>query len=101
MLTASTDAQRYGMPALPDCPQAQGGKAPPQNTVAQAVAGWQLGSDSTYATQQVGAAVLGGRIWVAGGLTGPDSATANTEIYDPAHGTWVRARLCPARCTTR
>src|SRR4029077_15879932 len=43
----------------------------------------------------VGAAVLGGRIWVAGGLTGPASATANTEIYDPAHGTWVQGPPLP------
>ena len=41
-----------------------------------------------YATQQVGAAVLDGRIWVAGGLTGSDSATTKTEFYDPTVGTW-------------
>jgi hypothetical protein len=35
------------------------------------------------ATQQVGAAVLGGRIWVAGGLTDAQHATAKTEFYDP------------------
>ena len=82
MQTASLMAQRYGMPALADCPNAQGRPLP--NTVAQP--GWELGSDSLYATQQVGAAVLDGRIWVAGGLTGPDSATANTEFYDPTVG---------------
>ena len=49
---------------------------------------WQQGSNSLYATQQVGAAVLGGRIWVAGGLTDAQHATAKTEFYDPTIGTW-------------
>ena len=30
-----------------------------------------------------------GRIWVAGGLTGPDSATTKTEFYDPTVGVWT------------
>jgi N-acetylneuraminic acid mutarotase len=55
-------------------------------TVAQP--GWELSSDSLYATQQVGAAVLGVRIWVAGGLTGAEDATAKTEYYDPRVGKW-------------
>jgi N-acetylneuraminic acid mutarotase len=93
MARASLTAQRYGMPPLPDCPKAQGGSQP--ITVAQPAAVWQLGNDSLYATQQVGAAVLGGRIWVAGGLTGPESATSNTEIYDPARGTWVQGPPLP------
>jgi serine/threonine protein kinase/N-acetylneuraminic acid mutarotase len=51
--------------------------------------GWQLGTDSLYATQQVGAAVdKSGRIWVAGGLTDAQDATAKTEFYDPTIGTW-------------
>ena len=84
MQTASLMAQRYGMPALSNCPNAQGRPLP--KTVAQP--GWQLGQDSLYATQQVGAAVLDGRIWVAGGLTGPESATTKTEFYDPTINTW-------------
>jgi non-specific serine/threonine protein kinase len=44
----------------------------------------------------VGAAVdKGGRIWVAGGLTSSDSATTNTEFYDPATGTWSRGPDLP------
>ena len=51
--------------------------------------GWELSSDSLYATQQVGAAVdKSGRIWVAGGLTDAQDATAKTEFYDPTIGTW-------------
>ena len=87
MVKASTAAQRYGMPPLADCAKVQGG---PQQSpaLAQPAGGWRLGGDSPLAVQQVGAAVLDGRIWVAGGLTGPDSATAKTEFYDPTIGTW-------------
>ena len=57
---------------------------------AQPVGGWQLGSDSLLAVQQVGAAVStsDGRIWVAGGLTDAEDATAKTEFYDPTLGQW-------------
>ena len=56
---------------------------------AQPAGGWQQGTDSLYATQQVGAAVdRSGRIWVAGGLTDAQDATAKTEFYDPTIGTW-------------
>ena len=51
--------------------------------------GWELSGDSLYASQQVGAAVdRSGRIWVAGGLTDAQDATAKTEFYDPTIGTW-------------
>ena len=49
-----------------------------------------------YATLEVGAAVhKDGRIWVAGGLTSSDSATTNTEFYDPATGIWSRGPALP------
>ena len=86
MQTASLAAVRYGMPPLADCAKVEGG--PPQNTVAAPAGGWQLGSNSLVAVQQVGAAVLDGRIWVAGGLTDAENATAKTEFYDPTVGTW-------------
>ena len=57
--------------------------------------GWELSNDSLYATQQVGAAVLGGRIWVAGGLTDPQHATTKTEFYDPTIGTWSPGPALP------
>ena len=91
MQTASLMAQRYGMPALANCPNAQGRPLP--KTVAQP--GWELSSDSLYATQQVGAAVLQNRIWVAGGLTGLDSATAKTEFYDLSVGAWGQGPNLP------
>jgi N-acetylneuraminic acid mutarotase len=87
MQNASKAAQRYGMPALADCPKVQGGSQS-SSAPAQAAGGWQLGHDSLFAVQQVQAAVLQGRIWVAGGLTGPQQATAKTEFYDLTMDTW-------------
>ena len=58
--------------------------------------GWQQGTNSLYATQQVGAAVdKSGRIWVAGGLTDPQHATVKTEFYDPTVGTWSQGPDLP------
>jgi non-specific serine/threonine protein kinase len=57
---------------------------------AQPAGSWHLGTDSLYATQQVGAAVdKSGRIWVAGGLTGAQDATPRTEYYDPTINVWT------------
>ena len=57
---------------------------------AQPAASWHLGTASLYATQQVGAAVdSNGRIWVAGGLTDAQDATAKTEYYDPTVNVWT------------
>ena len=87
MTQADKAAVRYGMPHLNTCPQAEG--APKPTTVAQPAAGWHLASDSRYATLEVGAALdKSGRIWVAGGLTGSDSASTKTEFYDPTVGVW-------------
>jgi len=92
--SADKAAQRYGMPHLADCAKRQGG--PQQSpTAARPAGGWQLGHDSLYPAQQVGAAVLGGRIWVAGGLTGPEDATAKTEFYDPTIDTWSPGPALP------
>ena len=60
--------------------------------------GWQQGTNSLYATQQVGAAVLGGRIWGAGGLTGPPDAAGETGVYDPTIGAWSRPSRRSAAC---
>ena len=58
--------------------------------------GWQLGTDSLYATQQVGAAVdKSGRIWVAGGLTDAQDATPRAEYYDPTTGAWSEGPNLP------
>ena len=64
---------------------------------AQPAGGWQLGHDSLYPVQQVGAAVLesDGRIWVAGGLTGLEDATTKTEFYDPTLDQWSLGPALP------
>ena len=67
-------------------PKASGSPAPPAQT------GWQLGATSPFPVQQLHAAVLDGKIWLAGGLTGSSEATARatdkTEYYDVASRTW-------------
>jgi N-acetylneuraminic acid mutarotase len=67
-------------------PAASGSPTPAQQT------GWQLGPASPFPVQQLHAAVLDGRIWLAGGLTGSSEATAQatakTEYYDLASHTW-------------
>ena len=63
---------------------------------AQPPGSWHLGTDSLYATQEMGAAVdKSGRIWVAGGLTDAQDATAKTEFYDPTIGTWSQGPNLP------
>ena len=68
-------------------PKVQG--AAPQSPLPAPVAGaWRLGHNSPFAVQQAPAAVLNSRIWVAGGLTDAQDATARTEFYDPTIDTW-------------
>jgi non-specific serine/threonine protein kinase len=55
---------------------------------AHAAAAWRLRHESVDAVQQVGAAVLDGRVWVAGGLTSPTESTASTQFYDPTIDSW-------------
>jgi non-specific serine/threonine protein kinase len=65
--------------------------APTQQTSAPAPpapGSWALGRDSLFRVQQLQAAVLDNRIWLAGGLLGPDQATNKTEYYDPTLRTW-------------
>jgi N-acetylneuraminic acid mutarotase len=87
MVKANDVAQRYGMPPLKDCPKAVGG--PQQSpTPVQAAGDWRLGISSPVAVQYAGTAESGGQIWVAGGLLGSQSATNQTEFYDPTLRTW-------------
>ena len=48
---------------------------------------WRTFRDTPTARQQVATAVLGGTVWVMGGLAG-DGSTAKVEGYDPAIDTW-------------
>jgi non-specific serine/threonine protein kinase len=47
------------------------------------------------AVQQAPAAVLGGRIWLIGGLTGPLQATTEVQVYDPTVHTWGSGPALP------
>ena len=47
------------------------------------------------AVQQINATVLDGRIWVAGGLTPSDEATASTQFYDPTINSWEQGPPLP------
>jgi len=91
--SANAAAVKYGMPPLETCPQHDSTTPPPApGTSAPApVAAWQPRHASLTAVQQVSAAVLGGKIWVAGGLTTSaksSKATKATQIYDPRDDTW-------------
>jgi N-acetylneuraminic acid mutarotase len=90
-------AQKYGMPPLDTCPQHESTTASPtpSPSAPAAAAGWQLRHQSLAAVQQIGAAVLDGRIWVAGGLTTPTKATAATQFYDPTIDTWDSGPALP------
>ncbi|MEP7023300.1 MAG: kelch repeat-containing protein, partial [Actinomycetota bacterium] len=65
--------------------------------LAQVAGSWVLGRDSPFRVQQLHAAVLDGRIWMAGGLVGPDQATNKTEFYDPTVHTWGLGPKLPFR----
>jgi len=88
MAAANTAAQRYGMPPLSECPKHVRG-AHQSSPPAQVAGGWRAGHASLFGVQYAPAAVLGGQIWVAGGLIGPKHATTKTEFYDPTLNTWT------------
>jgi serine/threonine protein kinase len=56
---------------------------------------WAAGRNSPFRVQQLQAAVLDNRIWLAGGLLGPDAATDKTEYYDPTLRTWGTGPALP------
>jgi non-specific serine/threonine protein kinase len=60
---------------------------------------WRALRDSPTARQQTASAVLGGRVWVLGGLVGEDpsdvAATTKVEAYDPAIDTWTAGPELP------
>lgn len=58
---------------------------------------WRVLKGAPTARQQVATAVVGGRIWVAGGLVGTQTAAATTRVesYDPAINAWSSATPLP------
>jgi N-acetylneuraminic acid mutarotase len=58
---------------------------------------WLPRAPLATARQEVGAAVLDGRVYVVGGLAGPPlAALATVEMYDPALDDWSAAASLPA-----
>ena len=49
---------------------------------------WRKLRSTLFPVEMVPAAVVGGRIWVVGGLTGPEQSTNKMEFYDPTLHTW-------------
>jgi N-acetylneuraminic acid mutarotase len=94
LVSADAAAQKYGMPPLNSCPQHESPGPGPSNP-APALA-WQARHASLKAVQQLGAAVLDGKIWVAGGLASSSKATAVTQIYDPKSDAWEAGPSLPA-----
>jgi N-acetylneuraminic acid mutarotase len=56
---------------------------------------WQTLAPVPTATQEVGVAACGGKVYVMGGLTAPDTDTNNVWVYDPAANTWSAAAPYP------
>jgi len=93
LVSADAAAQKYGMPPLNSCPQHEP-PAPGPSTAVPALA-WQVRHALVKAVQQMSAAVLDGKVWVAGGLTTSTKATAVTQIYDPASDAWQAGPSLP------
>jgi N-acetylneuraminic acid mutarotase len=92
MKQADEAAVAYGMPHLTDC----GKKGPPPVGPAGGVGTWQTGPDAKEAVQQAATAVLDDRIWVLGGLTSAQTATAKVMLYDPTLNAWSWGPELPA-----
>ncbi len=57
---------------------------------------WTRRADKPLAVSNISAAVINGRIYVAGGYTAADAATTALEIYDPATNSWSQGAPLPA-----
>lgn len=60
-----------------------------------AAAGWQSGPDAPFARLEMAAAVLDGRVWLAGGLDPAGAAVDALSSFDPAAGTWSEGPPLP------
>jgi DNA-binding CsgD family transcriptional regulator/N-acetylneuraminic acid mutarotase len=57
---------------------------------------WMRQASKAYPVRNIGAAVLGGRIYVPGGYNAMDEAIDTLEVYDPLSTTWTEAAPLPA-----
>lgn len=83
MQAADRAARQYGMPHLADCDKSL--RTPP--TSVQPALAWRAGQGAPVAAQQLSGAVVGGVIWVVGGLTST-GATRKVQGYDPPINQW-------------
>jgi DNA-binding CsgD family transcriptional regulator/N-acetylneuraminic acid mutarotase len=56
---------------------------------------WSSGSPKPTPVSNVGAVVVGGRIYVPGGCVGVDQATDQVEVYDPTDDAWTQVASLP------
>ncbi len=56
---------------------------------------WSGGAPKPTAASNIGAAVIGDRIYVPGGCTGPTSVTDRLEVYHPQNDKWTQAASMP------
>ncbi len=90
LLTRGPGEQATDIAAGP-APETRTGEAPATGSA------WRVRKGAPTARQQASAAVLNGRIWLLGGLTGDAAAeaTRGVEAYDPAIDTWTRGPDLP------
>ncbi|MDP6931098.1 MAG: kelch repeat-containing protein, partial [Planctomycetota bacterium] len=62
---------------------------------AQGLGYWKKMPSLQIPRQEVGAAVIGGKIYVTGGLTTSRGPTDTMEIFDPATGKWKAGKNIP------
>jgi len=56
---------------------------------------WSLGASAPYAAGSVATALIGGKVYMAGGIVG-STTVATAAIYDPASNTWAPMPSMPA-----
>ena len=86
------DGEPQSTPVVGPAPDTRTGSPPD-------TAGWRALREAPTSRQQAAAWVDAGRIWVIGGLTGTQAATATdtVEVYDPAIDNWTAGPALPVR----
>lgn len=96
MVAACTGGKREARPTPTSTGTATGTPSiSPPPTRSPNIPRWRLLAPAPTARQEVAAAVVDGKIWVAGGLLASGAATARVEAYDPASNTWSRGPDLP------
>lgn len=98
---ASSDASPAD--AAPDAPSDSGPADAPSDSgpaecerACTATAPWRCDACVTRTLQEISAAVVGGRIYVAGGFETPLAIVPTVRVYDPAADAWAEVAPLPA-----